>query len=297
MDKLEKLKNLIDRINELDYHYYSLDKPLVSDGEYDKIYDELVRLEKELDYVAENSPTNRVGGQILEKFEKHFHITRLLSQDKAQSYEELEAWIDRCKRLKNSYEAENAIKLPDLEFIMEYKFDGLTINLTYEDGILKTAATRGNGIVGEEVKAQVETIRSVPLVIEEKSLLEIQGEALMPLSELKRYNKENIIQLKNARNAAAGAIRNLDTSETSKRRLTAYFYAVPTNSVGFKNEEEMLEFLKDLKLNVHPYHKKVKSLDEIINELERIDIERRSLDVLTDGVVTVSYTHLTLPTT
>ena len=168
---------------------------------------------------------------------------------------------------------------------MEYKFDGLTINLTYEDGFLKTAATRGNGIVGEEVKAQVETIRSVPLFIENNSLLEIQGEALMPLSELERYNKENILQLKNARNAAAGAIRNLDTSETSKRRLTAYFYAIPTNSLDFKNEEEMLEFLKGLKLNVHPYHKKVKSLDEIIKELEKIDVERRSLDVLTDGVV------------
>lgn len=285
MHKIEKLKNLIDKINELDYHYYTLDSPLVSDGEYDKIYDELVSLEKELDYVPENSPTNRVGGQILEKFEKHFHITRLLSQDKAQSYDELEAWIDRCKRLKNSYEEENGIKLPDLEFIMEYKFDGLTINLTYEDGFLKTAATRGNGIVGEEVKAQVETIRSVPLFIENNSLLEIQGEALMPLSELERYNKENILQLKNARNAAAGAIRNLDTSETSKRRLTAYFYAIPTNSLDFKNEEEMLEFLKGLKLNVHPYHKKVKSLDEIIKELEKIDVERRSLDVLTDGVV------------
>lgn len=285
MHKIEKLKNLIDKINELDYHYYTLDRPLVSDGEYDKIYDELVSLEKELDYVPENSPTNRVGGQILEKFEKHFHITRLLSQDKAQSYDELEAWIERCKRLKNSYEEENGIKLPDLEFIMEYKFDGLTINLTYEDGFLKTAATRGNGIVGEEVKAQVETIRSVPLFIENNSLLEIQGEALMPLSELERYNKENILQLKNARNAAAGAIRNLDTSETSKRRLTAYFYAIPTNSLDFKNEEEMLEFLKGLKLNVHPYHKKVKSLDEIIKELEKIDVERRSLDVLTDGVV------------
>lgn len=285
MHKIEKLKNLIDKINELDYHYYTLDRPLVSDGEYDKIYDELVSLEKELDYVPENSPTNRVGGQILEKFEKHFHITRLLSQDKAQSYDELEAWIERCKRLKNSYEEENGIKLPDLEFIMEYKFDGLTINLTYEDGLLKTASTRGNGIVGEEVKAQVETIRSVPLFIENKSLLEIQGEALMPLSELERYNKENILQLKNARNAAAGAIRNLDTSETSKRRLTAYFYAIPTNSLDFKNEEEMLEFLKGLKLNVHPYHKKVKSLDEIIKELEKIDVERRSLDVLTDGVV------------
>ena len=285
MHKIEKLKNLIDKINELDYHYYTLDRPLVSDGEYNKIYDELVSLEKELDYVPENSPTNRVGGQILEKFEKHFHITRLLSQDKAQSYDELEAWIERCKRLKNSYEEENGIKLPDLEFIMEYKFDGLTINLTYEDGFLKTAATRGNGIVGEEVKAQVETIRSVPLFIENNSLLEIQGEALMPLSELERYNKENILQLKNARNAAAGAIRNLDTSETSKRRLTAYFYAIPTNSLDFKNEEEMLEFLKGLKLNVHPYHKKVKSLDEIIKELEKIDVERRSLDVLTDGVV------------
>lgn len=285
MDKLDKLKNLIQRINELDYHYYTLDNPLVSDGEYDKIYDELVSLQNELDFIPEDSPTNRVGGQILDKFEKHYHITRLLSQDKAQSYQDLEDWIDRCQRLKKAYEIENGIKLPDLEFIMEYKFDGLTINLTYEDGLLKTAATRGNGIVGEEVKAQVETIRSVPLTIKEKSLLEIQGEALMPLSELKRYNKENIIQLKNARNAAAGAIRNLDTNETAKRRLTAYFYAVPTNDLDFENEEEMLEFLKNLKLNVHPYHKKVKSLDEIIKELESIDLERKTLDVLTDGVV------------
>lgn len=285
MDKLDKLKNLIEKINELDYHYYTLDSPLMSDAEYDKIYYELVSLQKELDFIPEDSPTNRVGGQILEKFEKHYHITRLLSQDKAQSYQELEAWIDRGKRLKSSYETENGVKLPDLEFIMEYKFDGLTINLTYEEGILKTASTRGNGIVGEEVKAQVETIRSVPITIKEKSLLEIQGEALMPLSELKRYNKENTVQLKNARNAAAGAIRNLDTSETAKRRLTAYFYAVPTNSLDFKNEEEMLGFLKDLKLNVHPYHKKVKSLDDIIKELERIDIERKNLDVLTDGVV------------
>ena len=285
MDKLDKLKNLIQRINELDYHYYTLDNPLVSDGEYDKIYDELVSLQNELDFIPEDSPTNRVGGQILDKFEKHYHITRLLSQDKAQSYQDLEDWIDRCQRLKKAYEIENGIKLPDLEFIMEYKFDGLTINLTYEDGLLKTAATRGNGTVGEEVKAQVETIRSVPLTIKEKSLLEIQGEALMPLSELKRYNKENIIQLKNARNAAAGAIRNLDTNETAKRRLTAYFYAVPTNDLDFENEEEMLEFLKNLKLNVHPYHKKVKSLDEIIKELERIDLERKTLDVLTDGVV------------
>src|SRR5699024_3794292 len=168
----------------------------------------------------------------------------------AQSYDEVRDWIDRCERLKKAYEIESGEKLPNHEFIMEYKFDGLTIKLTYEDGLLKTAATRGNGTVGEEVKAQAETIRSIPFTIKENSLLEIQGEALMPLSELIRYNKENQVQLKNARNAAAGAIRNLDTKETAKRRLTAYFYAVPTNNLDFKSEEEMLDFLKDMKINV-----------------------------------------------
>lgn len=285
MDKRQELENLIEQINTLDYRYYTLDKPSVSDGEYDKLYDRLVSLQKELDYIPDDSPTNRVGGAVLDKFEKHYHLTRLLSQDKAQSYDQLRDWIERCERLKENYERENSVKLPDLEFIMEYKFDGLTINLTYENGLLKTAATRGNGSVGEEVKAQVETIRSIPLRINEDSLLEIQGEALMPLSELERYNKENSLQLKNARNAAAGAIRNLDTSETAKRRLTAFFYAVPTNSLDFKTEEDMLDFLREMKLNVHPYHKKVKNIDQIIEELERIEKERKTLDILTDGVV------------
>lgn len=285
MDKRQELENLIEQINILDYRYYTLDEPLVSDGEYDKLYDRLVSLQEELDFIPDDSPTNRVGGAVLDKFEKHYHLTRLLSQDKAQSYDQLRDWIDRCERLKENYERENSVKLPDLEFIMEYKFDGLTINLTYENGLLKTAATRGNGSVGEEVKAQVETIRSIPLRIKEESLLEIQGEALMPLSELERYNKENSLQLKNARNAAAGAIRNLNTSETAKRRLTAFFYAVPTNSLDFKTEEDMLDFLREMKLNVHPYHKKVKNIDQIIEELERIEKERKTLDILTDGVV------------
>ena len=285
MDKRQELENLIEQINILDYRYYTLDEPLVSDGEYDKLYGRLVSLQEELDFIPDDSPTNRVGGAVLDKFEKHYHLTRLLSQDKAQSYDQLRDWIDRCERLKENYERENSVKLPDLEFIMEYKFDGLTINLTYENGLLKTAATRGNGSIGEEVKAQVETIRSIPLRIKEESLLEIQGEALMPLSELERYNKENSLQLKNARNAAAGAIRNLDTSETAKRRLTAFFYAVPTNSLDFKTEEDMLDFLREMKLNVHPYHKKVKNIDQIIEELERIEKERKTLDILTDGVV------------
>ena len=285
MDKKEEINELIEKIEELNYHYYTLDAPLVSDGEYDKLYDKLKKLEKETGIIPNNSPTQKVGGEVLEKFQKHFHISRLYSQDKAQSYEDLNDWLDRANRLRNSYNQSHDDMLPELEFVLEYKFDGLTINLTYEDGKLKNASTRGNGIVGEEISAQVKTIKSVPLEIREKSLLEIQGEALMPLSELERYNKENEFQLKNARNAAAGALRNLDTKETRKRNLTAYFYNISTNNLDFKTEEEMLDFLKKENFNIHPYHKLVKTYDEIIAELEKISEERKNLDILTDGVV------------
>lgn len=285
MGKIEEINELIEKIEELNYHYYTLDAPLVSDGEYDKLYDRLKELEEETGFSPENSPTKKVGGQVLEKFEKHYHITRLYSQDKAQSFEDLANWIGRVNRLRDSYNESHEDKLDDIEYILEYKFDGLTINLTYEDGKLKNAATRGNGSVGEEISAQVHTIKSVPRTIKEQSLLEIQGEALMPLSELERYNKENELQLKNARNAAAGALRNLDTKETRKRNLTAYIYNISTTNLEFDTEEEMLDFLKDQGFVVHPYHKKVKTYDEIIKELDKIEEERKTLDILTDGVV------------
>lgn len=285
MDKKEQIDILIEKIENLNYHYYTLDEPLVSDGEYDQIYDELRKLEEETGYVRDDSPTQIVGGEILDKFEKHFHITKLLSQNKAQTHEELEAWIDRCNRLRDEYNRNHDDKLAELEYIMEYKFDGLTVNLTYNNGLLVNAATRGNGTVGEEISAQVRTIRSIPNRIKEESLLEIQGEALMPLSELTRYNEENELQLKNARNAAAGALRNLNTKETAKRKLTAYFYSIPTNNLDFASEEDMLEFLKDQGLLIHPYHKKVHNLEEMVKELDYIEEERKNIDILTDGVV------------
>lgn len=285
MGKIEEINELIEKIEELNYHYYTLDAPLVSDGEYDKLYDRLKELEEESGFSPDNSPTKKVGGQVLEKFEKHFHITRLYSQDKAQSFEDLENWMGRVNRLRDSYNESHEDKLDDIEYILEYKFDGLTINLTYENGKLRNAATRGNGSVGEEISAQVHTIKSVPRTIKEQSLLEIQGEALMPLSELERYNKENELQLKNARNAAAGALRNLDTNETRKRNLTAYIYNISTTNLEFDTEEGMLDFLKDQGFIVHPYHKKVKTYDEIIKELDKIEEERKTLDILTDGVV------------
>jgi DNA ligase (NAD+) len=285
MDKRKEIENLIEKIENLNFHYYTLDKPLLSDAEYDKLYDRLVELEKETGIILENSPTQHVGGQILDKFEKHYHLSRLYSQDKAQNYEDLKAWIDRCERLRENYNLENADKLPELEYVLEYKFDGLTINLTYNEGRLQTAATRGNGIVGEEVTAQILTINNIPRLIENKSLMEIQGEGVMPLSSLKNYNENNATPLKNARNAAAGAIRNLDTNETRKRNLAAYFYAIPTNSLNFKTEIDLMEFLKSQNIPTYPYMKLVKSYDEIIEQLEFIEVERKNIDVLTDGVV------------
>ena len=287
MDSKDKIKidGLIDKINELNYHYYTLDEPIVSDGEYDKLYDELRNLEKSTGYINIFSPTQRVGGTILDKFEKHFHISRLYSQDKSQNINQLKDWIFRTKKLRDNYNQTHNDKLEELEFITEYKFDGLTINLTYENGYLKTASTRGNGIVGEDVTKQVLTIPTIPTKIKEKSLLEIQGEAVMPLSSLKKYNEENEIPLKNARNAAAGAIRNLDTSQTRKRNLKAYFYQISTNSLDFKTEKDKLEFLKEQKLPVYPYKKLIKNFDEIVKEIEYIKEERHNIDVLTDGVV------------
>ncbi|MDD7305386.1 MAG: NAD-dependent DNA ligase LigA [Peptoniphilaceae bacterium] len=286
MEKKDRILELIEKINQLNYHYYTLDQPLVSDGEYDKIYQELVKLEKETGIVMDQSPTQKVGGVILDKFKKHYHINRLYSQDKSQSYDELKAWIDRCQKIRLNYNRENPNDpLPELEFLLEYKFDGLTINLTYENGSLQTAATRGNGLVGEEVKPQVLTIESIPRTIADKSLMEIQGEAVMPLSSLEAYNKKYDIALKNARNAAAGAIRNLNTEETKKRNLAAYFYAMPTNDKNFKTEDELMDYLEELNIPTFPYRKLVSSYDQIIKELEFIKEQRKKIDVLTDGVV------------
>ncbi|MCI5839184.1 MAG: NAD-dependent DNA ligase LigA [Peptoniphilaceae bacterium] len=285
MNKKEIINELIKQINDLNYYYYTLDNPKVSDGEYDKIYKKLSDLEKETGYIREDSPTQRVGGEILEKFQKHYHINRLYSLDKSQSYDEIKLWIERAEKLRSNYNQNHEEKLPKLEYICEYKFDGLTINLTYENKVLKYASTRGNGIVGEEIKPQILTIPSIPLSISEEGTFEIQGEGLMPLSSLEKYNETAEVKLKNARNAAAGALRNLDTSITAKRHLTAYFYNIPTSPINFKSEEEMLNFLKKQRIKVYPEYEKVQTYEQIIEVLEKIKTKRKEIDILTDGVV------------
>lgn len=273
MDEMTSLK---DRLNELAYRYYVLDDPAVSDAEYDALYDKLVALEKSTGVVLPDSPTRRVGGKPLSKFEQVRHLGRLYSLDKCKTREELGAWMDKLRV---------AGKMPRVS--VEYKFDGLTINLTYRGGELVQAATRGDGVTGEVVTEQVKTIRSVPLSIPYKGVLEVQGEGIMRLSALAEYNSDpTVTPLKNARNAAAGAIRNLDPAETAKRRLEVVCYNVNyIEGMRFESGSEMMAFLKEQKFKVSDMYVLADDQKTVFDTLDKIESVRPSLDFLIDGAV------------
>ncbi|HEU4964274.1 MAG TPA: NAD-dependent DNA ligase LigA [Bacilli bacterium] len=289
----QRMRELIALLSEYDYHYYTLDKPKVTDADYDRLYDELRALEAETGLTYEDSPTHRVGGVTIESFPEHKHLARLWSLDKAQSREELQEWDKRVRKLIDDYNAKNpdAEPLPEPAYILEQKFDGLTINLTYRDGLLVQAATRGRGVVGESVLPQVKTIRSIPLSLDFQGLIEVQGEAIMPLSVLEQYNQEALQTgaelLKNARNAASGAIRQKNVSLTAKRNLDAYLYGIGYyEGIEFETHEGILDFLRANKIKTSPYSQKFATLEDLIAEIERFDREERAnLDYLIDGMV------------
>ena len=273
---MSRQRELVDILNKWAHEYYVLDAPTVSDKEYDRLYDELKRLETESGEVYPDSPTRRVGGDPIKGFEKHTHIARLFSLDKSVSTEELTAFLTRVKKLSGVQP----------EYTVEYKFDGLTVCLTYDKGQFIRATTRGNGIVGEDVTAQVLTIRSFPLRIAYQGILEVRGEAVIRLSVLEAYNKTAAEPLKNARNAAAGAIRNLDPKVTEARKPDIYFYDVNYTSDGANmSQTEAHAFLQREGFKVFPYFKVCKTDEEVVAAVAEIDGARHSLDVLTDGAV------------
>lgn len=279
MGSMERLRQLVDILNEYSYQYYVLDEPVVSDKEYDQLYDELVLLEKELNTVLEDSPTIRVGGDVLKNFKAHNHLAPLWSLDKCKTPEELISWDLRVRRLLEGSGV-------PIEYVMEYKFDGLTLNLTYNNGQLVQAATRGNGTTGEGILEQVKTIKTIPLTIPHKGRIEVQGEGLMGLSVLAAYNKTALEPLKNPRNAAAGALRNLDPKVTAKRKLSAFCYNVGFyEGIDFNTHMEILAFLKANKFPVSNYTKKFDTIHQVIEEIETIGEQVKSLDFLTDGLV------------
>ena len=207
---MDRMKELVSLLNKYAKEYYELDNPTISDLEYDALYYELVDLENETGIVLPDSPTKRVGGAPLKEFVPYKHKLRLYSLDKAKGYGELERYFDRLNKLLGY--------IP--EMTVEYKYDGLTLSITYKDGELVSAATRGDGTTGETVTEQVKTIKNVPLTIPYKGEIEIQGEGIMRLSVLKKYNRTAKNPLNNARNGVAGAIRNLDPKVTARRNLT-----------------------------------------------------------------------------
>ncbi|WP_374021029.1 NAD-dependent DNA ligase LigA [Paenibacillus thiaminolyticus] len=283
------MEQLVAELNRYNYHYYTLDNPVISDKEYDALYDELVALEKEAGTILPDSPTQRVGGELLKGFAPHRHLARLWSLDKAQSADDLHTWHQRVLRLIQNYNTKNPEQepLPDPAYVVELKYDGLTLNLTYTDGKLVQAATRGNGTVGESILPQVKTIRSIPLTIPYKEgTIEVQGEGIMNLSVLEAYNKTAAEPLKNARNAAAGALRNLNPQVTAQRKLNAFFYNIGyADQLAFQTHQEMMAFLKDNHFKVNPYISYFDSIEAVHAELEQIQERRLTLDYLIDGAV------------
>ncbi len=311
-DWRQKMQELVVQLNQYAHEYYALDNPSVSDADYDRLYDRLRKLEQETGIVLPDSPTQRVGDVILQEFKKHAHKGRLWSLDKAQSYGELFAWESRLRKAREEYNTRIRFNnspvgkadeygqtgslfaddvgteavLPPLTYIVTLKFDGLTINLTYEEGKLVHAATRGTGEVGEEILAQAKTIKGIPWRIQERSLLEIRGEALMTKQAFAAYNGTASVPLKNLRNGAAGALRNLDVRETARRKLIAFFYDIGyREGLAVNSYSEILGFLAREGLPVHDFQQRCHSMEEVIAQIEKVAAMREQLDFDIDGVV------------
>ncbi len=276
---LQRMRELIDKLNEASRRYYDQNESDISDDEWDAMYAELRKLEEKTGERMADSPTRRVGGAVMEGFEQHRHIARLWSMDKAQSEEEILAWAQRCEKQTN-----DAGGLPKNSYCVEYKLDGLTVNLTYDGGKLVQAATRGNGEIGEAILPQAMTIRTIPLTIPFTGRMEVQGEGIMRLSELKKYNETAAEPLKNARNAAAGALRNLDPQVTASRHLDAFFYQIGyIEGRSFETQQDMLAFMKENGLNISPFVCPAQTIEEALKAVHEIEQKRETLDFLIDG--------------
>ena len=276
---LQRMRELIVKLNEASRRYYDQNESDISDDEWDAMYAELRGLEEKTGERMADSPTRRVGGAVMEGFEQHRHIARLWSMDKAQSEEEILAWAQRCEKQTN-----DAGGLPKNSYCVEYKLDGLTVNLTYDGGKLVQAATRGNGEIGEAILPQAMTIRTIPLTIPFTGRMEVQGEGIMRLSELKKYNETAAEPLKNARNAAAGALRNLDPQVTASRHLDAFFYQIGyIEGRSFETQQDMLAFMKENGLNISPFVCPAQTIEEALEAVHEIEQKRETLDFLIDG--------------
>jgi DNA ligase (NAD+) len=280
-ERVWTMRTLVDYLNETARRYYVDDNPIISDAQWDALYAQLVQMEADTGTRLPDSPTRRVGGEPVSAFVQHRHISRLWSMDKVQSRAELMAWFARVEALHEKLEG-----VPPLSYCVEYKFDGLTVNLTYENGLLAVAATRGNGEVGEMILPQVRTVNDIPLSIPYQGQIEIQGECIMRLSVLKAYNQNATEKLKNARNAAAGALRNLDPRVTASRRLSTYFYDIGTiENPPYTEQAGLFSFIEENGFPVSQLLMQSNDKDALADFVAGLEEGRHNLDFLIDGAV------------
>lgn len=280
MEIKERIDYLIDLINEANYNYHVLDNPTIEDQEYDKYLRELYTLEEKYpEYSREDSPTKKIGGEVIDGFKKVVHEKPMMSLSNVFNEDEIRAFDERIKR-----EGYNP------EYVCELKIDGLSVSLKYKNGIFISAATRGDGITGEDITHNAKTIKTIPLKLKEPIDIEVRGEIYMSKKTLEALNKEreknNEPLLKNARNAAAGSIRQLDSKIAAKRKLDTFIYHLPNpEDFGIKTHYEAIEFMKKLGFKTNSNNRLVKNIDEVIEFCKEKEQKRSELPYDIDGVV------------
>lgn len=277
---LQRLNEIKKLLNEYNYQYYVLDNPTVSDQEYDRLMQELQSIElSHPEWITPDSPSQRVGGEVLDGFTKVEHQRMMLSLGNAFNDDDLRAFDSRVhEQVKN------------VEYVCELKIDGLSVSLVYEDGQLQYGATRGDGAIGEDITHNVKTIKSIPLSIDYEDDFEVRGEIFMPkksFDELNKQRKKEGVELfANPRNAAAGSVRQLDSSIAAKRKLDAFLYHVPMAlDMGVQTHQEALEFINRLGFKTNPNNRICQNIDEVIEYIQEITEKRESLPYEIDGVV------------
>ena len=280
MKEKERIIELVNILNKANHEYYILDNPTLTDQEYDRYMQELLMLEKRYpQYKLDTSPTKRVGSLVLSKFNKITHDLPMLSLGNVFNYEEIKNFDEKIKK-----------EINNPSYVCELKIDGLAISLKYEKGNLITGATRGDGIIGEDITANVMTIKSIPLVLEEKIDIEVRGEIYMSKLSFEKLNEErlknNEVLFANPRNAAAGSVRNLDSKITEKRDLDCFIYHLPNPlDYSLRKHHECLEYMKKLGFNVNDTYRKCKNIDEVIAFIEEYTEKREKLAYEIDGIV------------
>ena len=272
-----RISFLRDELNKYAYNYYVLDNPLISDFEYDKLFSELKELEEQNpEMVTPDSPTQRVGG-ISSGFEEVKHKYRLYSLDNTYNYDELKKWYERVTKECGD----------NVELVCELKIDGLAIALSYKNGLFVQGATRGNGIVGEEITQNLKTVKAIPLKLFQNADVDVRGEIYMPISSFEKLNKEAEKPFANPRNAAAGSLRQLDSTITAKRDLSMFTYTAIIEKADEepKTHWDSIQYIKKLGFKTNPNMRLVNDIDGAIEFCKEWEDRRFELDYATDGVV------------